>query len=146
MTAGPKCKSCYSEKIKKKKRKKKKNLQFFLYSQKTDKDEFNTILKHLIKLVKNFKPTVIFFLTFHIYLFFFFNSPVQVVSGLMGVWVGFQVGAVLYDRNEEELRGEVSICDLYSPVTSWGHAKRATLHLLRSWNAFQSVLSSFGEQ
>lgn len=33
--------------------------------------KLNTILKHLIKLVKNFKRTVIFFLTFHIYLFFF---------------------------------------------------------------------------
>ena len=27
---------------------------FFFSSQKNDKDEFNTILKHLIKLVKNF--------------------------------------------------------------------------------------------
>lgn len=113
VTAGPKCKSCYSEK------KKEKKSSVFLYSQKTDKDEFNTILKHLIKLVKNFKPTVIFFLNIsHLSFFFFFNSPVQVVSGLMGVRVGFQVGAVLSDRDEEELRGEVSICDLYSPVTS----------------------------
>lgn len=44
-----KCKSCDSEK-----NEQKKYLKIFFFITKKDKDEFNTILKHLIKLVKNF--------------------------------------------------------------------------------------------
>lgn len=84
---------------------------------KKDKDEFNTILKHLIKLVKNFKTHFYFFfslVTFHIYLFF--NSPVQVRGvGTEGVGVVTGEGAVFTDQGEG-LRGEVSIFDLYSSV------------------------------
>lgn len=41
---------------------KKQNVFRFFFFTKNDKDEFNTILKHLIKLVKNFKT--------HCYVFF----------------------------------------------------------------------------
>lgn len=59
MTAPLKRKSCYSEKTK--------YLKNFFFFTKNDKDEFNTILKHLIKLVKNFKTHCFFSLvTFHI--------------------------------------------------------------------------------
>lgn len=46
-----------------------------------------------------------------------------------GEWAGLQVGAVLTDQEEEELKGEVSTFDLYSSVTSWGHVKRVTLSI-----------------
>lgn len=52
------------------------------------------------------------------------------VSGLEGEVGGVTGGgAVLIDREEEELKGEVSTFDLYSSVTSWGHVKRATLSI-----------------
>lgn len=61
MTVPPKRKTCYSEKNK--------ISSEFFYLHKNYKDEFNTILKHLIKLVKNFKThCYVFFslVTFHI--------------------------------------------------------------------------------
>lgn len=103
--------------------KKKKNFFFFFLFTKNDKDEFNTILKHLIKLVKNFKTDFYFFFFSYIshlsFFFFFFNSPVQVrgvgTEGRVGVVTG--EGVVFTDQGEG-LRGEVSIFDLYSSVTS----------------------------
>lgn len=68
----------------------------FLFT-KNDKDEFNTILKHLIKLVKNFKTHCYFFFFSNIsHLATFFYSPVQVVSGLEGR--GEEVGGVTGGR------------------------------------------------
>lgn len=60
--------------------KKKENLkELFFFTEKKDKDEFNTILKHLIKLVKNFKTHCYVFFSFltfsnisHLATFFFF--------------------------------------------------------------------------
>lgn len=42
------------------------------------KDEFNTILKHLVKLLENYKPTVMFIFSNISHLSF---SPVQAVLG-----------------------------------------------------------------
>lgn len=64
-------------------------------------------------------------------------------EGRVGVVTG--EGVVFTDQGEG-LRGEVSIFDLYSSVTSWGRAKSAPLRPLRSRNAFWSVLLLFGEQ
>lgn len=127
MTACPKRKSCYSEK--KNKKTNKISSELFFFFTKNDKDEFNTILKHLIKLVKNFKTHCYFFFfsnISHLATFFFLFTCTSGV-GTKGRWAGLQVGAVLTDQEEEELKGEVSIFDLYSSVTSWGHVKRVTL-------------------
>lgn len=109
------------------KKKNKISSEFFFFT-KNDKDEFNTILKHLIKLVKNFKThCYVFFFFSNIFTFsnfFFLFTCTSVVrtkgsvcggGGVTGVGEG---GAVLTDRGEEGLRGEVSTLDLNSSVTS----------------------------
>lgn len=47
--------------VKKNKKQNKISSELFFFFTKNDKDEFNTILKHLIKLVKNFKTHCYFF-------------------------------------------------------------------------------------
>lgn len=69
--------------------KKKENLkELFFFTEKKDKDEFNTILKHLIKLVKNFKTHCYVFFSFltfsnisHLATFFFFFLLFTCTSG-----------------------------------------------------------------
>lgn len=97
-------------------------LIFFFTS--NDKDEFNTILKHLIKLVKNFKT--------HCYVIFFFFSNISHLATFfihLYKWcrrVGDRGGAWSAGPGEGT-KGEVLTFDLYSSVTSWGQVERARL-------------------